>query len=318
MPVQTINIHVEDIASTLAVFDQIQVWKSPDELGAPTPYVEITAAAATKATLDGSVAGPWNLAGKTLTITLNNSDPQNINFTGTDPFILNTVIAQINAIFPGLALEVPTDTNKIRLQSPTTGTASALLVSGTAVAVLGLPTTKTNGKAARINLTNPTTEYKFQDFDGLDTDFYKTRFFSSLTGAVSSFSDPTNGVPETVLDAAQLMRCYAYLADGAGRPVVDRRLIFVPVGNVLVTPTSGNQYGILASVDRIVSVTNERGLAEAFLTRGQTFRFFIEGTQIQREFVVPTTGVDLNLLTVLSTSPDPFSIVQAPPMPIRV
>lgn len=317
MPVQTINIHVDDIASTLAVFDQIQVWKSPDELGAPTPYVEITAPSATKATLDGTVGGPWNLAGKSLTITLNNSDPQTINFTGLDPFILTTVIAQINAVFPGLALEVPTNTNKIRLQSPTTGTASALLVSGTAVAVLGLPTAKTNGKAARINLTNPTTEYTFQDLDGLDTDFYKTRYYSSYSGAVSTYSDPTNGVPATVLDNSLLMRCFAYLADGAGRPIVDRRLIFVPMGNLLVT--SGlNQYGVLASVDRIVSVTDEKGLAEAFLARGQTFRFFIEGTQIQREFVVPSTGTELNLLSVISTAADPFSIVQAPPQPIRV
>jgi hypothetical protein len=317
MPVQTINIHVEDLSSVLAIFDQIQVWKSPDESGAPTPYAEITASAATKATLDGTVSGPWDLVGETLTIVLNNSDPQNIVFTGTDPLILNTVIAKINATFPGLAEEVPTNTNKIRLESPTSGTASALLVSGTAAAILGLSTTKVNGKAARINMVNPTTEYVFQDFDGLDTDFYKTRFYSSLTGAVSSYSAPTNGTPATVLPDQTLLRCFAFLADGAGRPICERRLVFVPMGNVLVTSGS-NIYGNLQSVDRIVSVTDSKGFAEIYLVRGQTFRFFIEGTSIQREFTVPMTGTELNLLTTLSTSPDTFSIVQAPPSPIRV
>ena len=278
MSVQTINIHVDDIDSALAVFDQIQVWKSPDEGGAPTPYAEITAPAPTKATIDGSVTGPWNLDGKVLTVTLNGTDPQTVTFTGPDPVTLSQVIAKINATFSGLAKEVPTDTNRLRIESPTTGTASSLLLSGNACAVLGLSTTKVNGKAQRIALTNPTTEYTFRDFDGTDTTWYKTRFYSSLTGTVSSFSEPTQGNPSSVLPGSALLRCFAYLANGAGQPIAETRR-----------------------------------------ARGQTFKVVVAGTPVQREITRPTDpGVtELNLITAVSTAPDPFTIVQAPPSPIR-
>jgi hypothetical protein len=320
MPVQSFVTHVEDLDSVMSVFDQIQVWKSPDELGAPTPYVEITAASPTKATIDGTVVGPWALDGKTLIVTLNNGEPITIEFSGTDPLNINQVIATINAIFSGLAKEVPTDTNKIRLESSTTGTASALQVSGTAVAVLGFSTGKVNGRAARMNLTAPTTEYEFRDFDGLETDWYKTRYFSSATGTVSSYSEPTQGNPVVVIPAAALLRCFVFLADGAGRPVVDRRIIFIPISKVTVADNLGNLYGSLPSVDRIVGVTDEKGFAELFMVRGQTFKVFFEGTTFQREITIPTDPLvtELNVLEAMSTALDPFTIVQSPPMPIRV
>jgi hypothetical protein len=320
MPVQSFVTHVEDIDSVMAVFDQIQVWKSPDESGAPTPYAEITAASATHAIIDGTVVGPWDLSGRTLIVTLNNGEPITIEFVGVDPLNINQVITAINAIFSGLAMEVPTDTNRVRLQSGTTGTASALQVSGTACAVLGFSTTKVNGKAARTNLTLPTTEYEFRDYDGLSTDWYKTRYFSSATGTVSSYSEPTQGVPVVVLPASSLLRCFVFLADGAGRPIIDRRIILVPVTQATVEDDLGNLYGSLPSVDRIIGITDEKGFAELFLVRGQTFKVFFEGTTYQREFVVPVDPMvlELNLLEALSTAPDPFTIVQSPPMPIRV
>ena len=319
MPVQTFITHVADIISTMSVFDQIQVWKSPDEFGAPTPYTEITAASPTPAILDGSVAGPWALVGKTLTITLNNAEPYSVTFTGVDPLTIVDVIAAINAIFSGLAKEVPTNTNKIRLESPVTGTASALLVSGTAVSVLGLSTSKVNGKAQRISLTNPTTDYEFRDFDGLDTDWYKTRYFSSATNTVSSYSDATQGNPATVIPAGALLRCFAYLSDGAGRPVVNRRVIFVPTTQVTIDAGAGAIYGSLPGVDRLVGITDEKGFMELYLARGQTFKVFFEGTSYQRELFIPTSNLvtELNLITALATAPDVFTIVQAPPMPIR-
>jgi len=320
MPVQSFITHVEDLDSVMAVFDQIQVWKSPDESGAPTPYYEITAASPTKATLDGSVVGPWDLDGETLTVTLNNGEPISIEFSGTDPLNINQVITTINAIFSGLAKEVPTNTNRIRLESSTTGTASALQVSGTAVSILGFSTAKVNGKSARINLTVPTTEYEFKDFDGLSTDWYKTRYYSSATGTVSSYSEPSQGNPVVVLPSSALVRCFIFLSDGAGRPVIDRRIILVPVSKVTVEDDLGNLYGSLPSVDRIVGITDEKGFAELFLVRGQTFKVFLEGTTYQREFTVPVDPLvtELNLLEALSTVPDPFTIVQAPPIPIRV
>ncbi len=313
MPVQTFVTHVEDLVSVLAVFDQLQVWKSATENGT---YVEVTAAAPTKATLDGSEVGPWVLTGLELVITLNNTDPQTIEFDSTDPMTLTQVIVAINAIFPSLAKELPTSTGKLRLESPTTGTASALLVSGSARTVLGLPDTKTNGKAQRVGLVNPTTEYEFRDFDGLETDWYKTRYYSSATGSISSFSDPpTQGNPATVISTR--LRCFAFLSDGAGRPIVGRRIIFVPLATLAVEDSDDNVYGVLPGIDRLETITDERGFAEIFLIRGQTFKVFFEGTIIQRQITIPATGTELNLLTAVSAAADPFTIVQAPPMPIR-
>ena len=315
MPVISLDVHVDDLDSVLAIFDKIQVWRSVDELGAPTPYAEITAALETKATLDGTVQGPWNLSGTNLVITLNSADPITITFTGSDPLNLPAVAQAINSMIPTLAKEIPTDTGMLRLESPVLGTGSSIQVSGGAATILGLPTTKTNGRAARLGLTNPTTDYLFRDFDGTNVLWYKTRYFSSLTGAVSSFSDPRQGNPEVVLDAGLLSKAVVYLADGAGRPIVNRRVIFVPITNKTVT-SGGLLYGSLPGVDRLVMSTDEKGNAEINLLRGQTFRVFFEGTSYQREFVVPDVS-QFDLLTVLSTAADPFSIYQAPPSPIR-
>jgi hypothetical protein len=97
---------------------------------------------------------------------------------------------------------------------------------------------------------------------------------------------------------------------------VGRRIIFVPTGYVQTDGTDGNPFASLPSVDRIIAITDESGHAETPLLIGQDFRVFFEGTTFQRDFTVPDD--DFDLFTVLSAMPDPFTIVEAPPMPIRV
>lgn len=311
MSVVSFNIFVDDLDSVLALFDVIEVWRSTDELGT---YSEITAPTPTPATLDGTTSGPWNLSSSTLAVVLNGADPVSVNFTGTDPLNLASVIAAINHVIPNLAKENPTQTNKIRLESPLTGTGSSIQVSGGAAIILGLSTLKINGFAARVGLTNPTDVYLFRDYDSLDSYWYKTRYLSTATNSVSSFSGPRQGNPKVVLSDSLLSKAVINLVDGSGHPVVDRRIIFVPTSNQLVTSVS-NLFGSLVGVDRLVATTDSQGHAEIGLLKGQTFRVFFEGTSYQREFEVPDT--DFDLLTVLATFPDPFSIYQAPPMPIR-
>ena len=157
MAVISLDIHIEDLATVLALFDRIQVWRAPVELS--EDYSEITSATDLPASMDGSLPAPFALGGKTLNITLNSADPVPVSFTG-GPFTLQEVIQRINSLIPALASEAGTSTGKLRLTSPTTGTGSSLLVTGDAVAVLGLPTTKTNGKAARIVVVSPTVDYQ--------------------------------------------------------------------------------------------------------------------------------------------------------------
>lgn len=314
MSVISLDILVDDLASALALFDVIQVWRSTNGTGGP--FYEITAPAVTKAAIT-STPGPWNLHSKTLTIVLNAADPLDIVFTGADPFNLTAVIQAINSVIPGLAAQTGPNLNTVTLTSPVTGTGSSIIVSGTGATALGLPTTKVNGQAARIPLVNPTTDYKFQDFDGDPSYLYKTRYYNSLTHSVSSFSAPRQGNPQVVLPGSALSKATVNLVNGAGQPIVGRRIIFVPINvqQVLVAGSPAINYGVLPGFDRIIMQTDQTGHAEASLVKGETFRVFFEGSQYQREFVVPNT--DFDLLTVLSTEPDVFDIVQAPPMPIR-
>jgi hypothetical protein len=313
MAVISLDVHIDDLATVLALFDVIQVWRASSQIGG---YDEITAPTETPAILNGAVPGPWVLDGTTLNITLNSADPVPVHFTGTDPFTLHGVCQAINALIPGLAGEAGTDTNLLRLTSPVLGTGSSLVVTGDAPWVLGLPTTKVNGKAARMVVVNPTVDYLFRDFDGLATNWYKTRYYSSSTQSVSSFSDPRQGSPQVVLADADLSLAKVSLADGAGRPLVGRRIIFVPM-TIRTVVAGARNYGILPGPDRIVVVTDSAGYAEIKLVRGQVFKVFFEGLAHEREFTVPST-TEFDVLTAISTAPDPFTIIQTPAMPIRL
>ena len=154
-----IDIELDDIVKALALYDVIQVWRSPDNIAA---YVEITDYDDLPAIIDGSVQGTWNLNGTGLTIIKNSNDPVSMTFTGTNPFDLQTVINKINLTWPLLASQVPSNTNRLRLTSDMLGLISNLTISGSAASVLGLSTTKTIGKAHRIPLTNPTKKYIYQ------------------------------------------------------------------------------------------------------------------------------------------------------------
>lgn len=320
MPVIELEIDVADINQIIALYDRLELFRSPDEDGNPTPFTPITTINPTSAILDGSVEGPWNLNGQSLTIVLDGAPAITINFSGVNPFILSTVKNVINAAFPllsaALATEVPIDTNRLRLASLTTGTQSILQISGSAVSTFGLSTNRVNGKSASLLLSANTEIYTFNDFDGQPSFWYKARLLNSDTGAVSDFSVPFLGTGGSTLPSPLLSIGKIALVDTSGNPTVGRRIIFVPVSAQVVSDGSGNNYGVLPSVDRIVVFTDNNGRASVSLVKGQRVKVFIEGTTFQREFVVPST--DFDILTIATTQPDPFSIVVAPPLPIRV
>lgn len=313
MSIIEFTIHVDNPSQVTALFDRIQVWRSPTENGT---FLSITSDDPTPAILDGSIAGGWAVNGQTLSIVLNNADPKNVIFSGVNPIPLIEVLAQINAAIPGFAKEVPTNTGKLRLQSPIAGTQSVIQVTGNAAATLGLSTNKVNGKAARPLISENTEDYNFRDYDGDNAFWYKTRYYSSVTLAVSDFSISRKGGTGTALSGSFLVVGKIALADSTGAPVVGRRVIFVPTGPQVINDGSGNNYGVLPSVDRIVAVTDGNGRASVSLVKGQRLKVFLEGTTFQREFVVPTS--DFDILTVASAQPDPLNIVNIPPFAIRV
>lgn len=313
MSIIEFTIHIDNPSQVSSLFDRIQVWRSSTESGT---YSDITADEATSAIIDGTVAGPWNLSGQQMTVILNQAPSQTITFTGTNPLQVLDVVGQINAAFPGLATETPTDNGKIRLASSLIGTPSSIQVTGNATTTLGLSTTKVNGLAARLLISANTEDYLFRDYDSLESYWYKTRFYSSLTGAVSDFSTPQMGGSGSALGSSFVVTGKLAIADSTGAPIVGRRIIIVPVSPQVIADGSGNNYGILPSVDRITAVTDSNGRVAISLVKSQRIKVFIEGTTFQREFVVPTT--DFDILTVASVEPDPLDIVNTPPFAIRL
>lgn len=313
MSIVELSIHIDDPILQVALYDRIQVWRSTTELGT---YVDITSNEQTPAAIDGTVPGPWNIDGLSLSVILNNADPRIINFSGNEPIPLVEVLTQINLVIPGFASEVPADTGELKLTSPTVGTQSVIEVTGTAAAVLGLSTDHINGKAARPLLSENTEDYLFRDYDGDSTFWYKTRNYSSITGAVSLFSEPRLAGPGSALTGSLLVTGKVALSNLSGQPIVGRRIIFVTTGPQVIDDGSGNNYGVLPSVDRVIIVTDLNGRASVPLVKGQRLKVFLEGTTFQREFVVPSA--DFDILSVATVQPDPLDIVTLPPFPIRV
>jgi hypothetical protein len=320
MPVAELEIAVSDVQDVVILYDRLELFRSPTQDGVPTPFSPITALTPTSAILDGTVGGPWNLNGQTMNIVVDGAPPVTVSFSGTNPFLLVTVRNAINAAFPSLpsllASEVLTDTNRIRLTSPTSGTGSILQVSGTAASILGLLTDRANGKSACPLLSANTEIYVITDFDGQPTYWYKVRYLNSATNAVSGFSDAFLASGGVALTESFLSIGKIALSDVGGNPVKGRRIIFIPTSSQVIADGSGHNYGVLPSVDRIVVTTDDNGRASISLVKGQRLKVFIEGTTFQREFVVPST--DFDILTVASAQPDPLSIVVAAPLAVRV
>lgn len=313
MALVSIDIFVDRLGDVLSVFDRVEVHRATAGIGGP--FVEVTAASAAAAVLDGTVAGTWDLDGLTLEISVDLAAALSIVFVG-DGLSLASVIAQINAVITGLASEIPTDTDLLRLTSPSAGTGSAIVVTaGAAATALGLSSTKVNGLASRIALVSPTANYKFIDLDGDQTYYYQTRYSSTLTNTVSTFSTPRQGSADTVIPSGQLSLAKAWLITGDGKPVVGRCIVFHPQQ---VKQVTGEDYFLLPGFDgRVAVTTNEQGFAQIPLIRGGTYRVHFEGTSYMREVVVPDLS-EFDLLPLLGTLPDPFDIAQAPARPIKV
>ncbi len=303
----SIDIEVGDVSKTLLKYDRIEVWRSPDNIAS---YTEITSEDDTSATIVGTVDGPWALDGTSLNITLNDADPITISFT-TTPIDLLSLITLINKVAPGIASQAAANVNRIRLSSTLIGLLSSIQVSGSAVSVLGLPTSRSFGLSHRVELKEPTTKYTFYDADGLFSYYYKIRFRNSINGSVSQYSSIIRATPPQNLLDSDLVTASIRLSDAKGIPIEGRRIILVPIA---ITQISSN--GILSTQDKIVIKTDQFGFASTKVAKGIRLRVFFEGTGFEREIIVP--NIDFDLLQAATTYPDPFNIVSVPPLAIRV
>ena len=189
-----LTIAIPDIDVQVAAgFDLIRIFRS--STGPVGPYTEVTSAAPQPATLSGTVAGPFNVAGMTVSMRLNRGATRTSQITGSDPLTATEVAATLEADVPGL---VASDDGTGRLQLATDGTGTdesiELLGDSATLELLGFTVGQVDtGEAARIPLVQGVTAYLFEDVSGTETDYYTVDFYNSSTDAASVRSDPVQG-----------------------------------------------------------------------------------------------------------------------------
>jgi hypothetical protein len=311
MAVIKLRIYVANLTNVMGLFDKIQVERST--AGESGPFTEITAASAAAATFLGTETASFTLNGKTLELEVDGGSEQTITFVTADPINADDTVDFINDNLTGAT--ATEDTGAVRLTSDTTGTSSLLeITGGTSLTELGFTLDALdNGEDARITLQAGVETYEYDDQSGDPDNYYRTRFYNSGTGAVSSYSDPVKGDIGSIISASQLILATVDLANLDGTPIDDRRVsfhsVYVPGGFIV------DDIGV---VGRTVDIfTDQAGHAETMLVKGALVNVSISGTSIMRQITIPTSGSEFNVLDEIAAADDIFQI-QIPDIPAAV
>jgi hypothetical protein len=296
----TIQILLPGIEEHILIYDRVQVFRSLDNI----TFTEITGDDITPPKIIGTVAGPFNLTNKTLTIQ-KEAKSWSIPFTGTLDTL--SLLKQINTAV-GFVLAT-NDTNHIVLTDNVKGTGSWMQIGGDAAPVIGLSTTKLYGLGARPYLTVPTTVYTVYDLSDVTSAYYKLRLLATKTGRVSAYSETVQYPPPKIIQDSDMVTGSLKLATASGDPIANNEIIITPI---LYKTVSG--VSVLNSHEQLETKTDNKGEASIKLLKGAQVRVDIVGTALGREITVPTA--DFNILQVLSIAPDPLSISPAPTYPI--
>lgn len=288
-------------------YTHIEIHQSTDE---GNSFQEVTGAAASAAVMDSTAAQTtFQMGGKLLKLRVNGGAEQSISFSSLIPFWTPTqVVNRINEVVPGLASVF--STWKVRLTSPTTGRASSVEVTYRDALDLFPTTDIVYGLAARIPLVLNTLLYSFPDVAGKDTDRYKWRFSVNGAGPFSEFSEVVTGQTAPVISAGNLSVGTAKFFDQTGHPIKTRVLIGI----------GSNPQNLAGSFitkgQSLIVDSDDEGFLQVTLVRGLRCRVAIEGASYVREIIVPNSP-SFDLLTVMASSPDPFTVQAVPPLLIR-
>ena len=298
-----LTIAVSDIDTVIQSFNVIRIKRSVDGIGGP--YTLLTANTPRAGFLVAPIAGNYDVAGKTLTLSIDFATPIEVTFTGTAPLDASAVVAQINAAL-GEVVASDQSPNTLRLESTNTGTFSAVeVVDGTSLADFGWDANTIDvGEDAHVTLIANQNLYDYTDKNGTAEYYYIAQFYSTANGLASTDSDPFKGDPGTVVGEDNLSLAKVDLVDGRGIALPDQAISFWSVNEVIEvdTFTLGIQRGPIVTI-----VTDASGHAETKLVRGLQVKVVFEGTSVIREFVVPDED-DFNVLDKLGQFPDRFDL----------
>ncbi len=288
-------------------YTHIEVHQSIDQANS---FQEVTSPAATPATLSSNTAlTTFAMGGRLIKLRVNGGAEQSIQFSSLIAnWTPSQVANRINEVFAGLASAVGFS---VVLTSSTTGRASSIEVSYSDETDLGWVSGQiTFGNAARIPLVLGTLLYEFVDVSGKIDDRYKWRFSANGSNPISDFSPQVSGTLQPLVSQALLSVALARFYSQDGQPKKTRVLI-------AVDSTPQNIGGVFVGGGQPVTVdSDDLGFFQATLIRGARVKVAIEDSTYVREFVVPNAA-SFQLLEVMATATDPFTVQTVPPLLIR-
>jgi hypothetical protein len=306
-----LKIYVAELTNVMSLYDTIAVQRSTT---APptTTEVDLTKDTAAPAVLVGTLEGPYLINGQTFTFKVNGTE-LTVTFISPSPVALPDVVDEINDALAtaGLAATASDDgTGKLKLETNDNGTHFTLeIISGTALVELGFTAgDKDNGEAAHIILQAGITDYEFDDGSGLASYYYRTRFYNTVNGTFSAWSDWILGQTGAVVDASELIVGKVKLAGLDGVALVNSKVVITNVYDQVVK----DDYGIFGS--SITLETDGTGYAETTLVKGSLIDVIFAGTSIVRRILVPSTGTEFDLLDDSLVVGDQFEI-KVPDLP---
>jgi len=303
-----LTISVNCLEDVLVDFDAIRVKKGDSEAG---PFAAITADVAAAATLLAPLDENYDVVGKTLQIIVDSNPQVDITFTGAAVLPAADVVSQINTALGASIAAIEGDA--FRLTSTIVGSESIIeIVGGTALADFGFTAGDRDvGEESHVFLQPEQTVYNFTDNDGSSSDYYVVQYINTSTLLQSNDSDPFQGTPGTVIDAADLSKATVDLVDGMGQALALQHITIYSSQEILKV---GN-FHVGMNRASFTIVTDNAGHAEVCLVAGLKVKVVFEGTNYIREFTVPDT--DFNLLDAMATAPDPFDI-EEPKFPFSI
>lgn len=302
--VNTLSISVGEVSSLLDLgFTSIEVWATED--GAT--WTELTNGSAQPATVvSTSALNTFRLGGLYLDFQVNGGPVRHVAFSEIIvDWTPQQVMEAINAVVPGTAT---LDGNAIRMSSQTTGRVSSLTILNYPTE-MGLKQATTFGQDSRLELVDGSDVYTYFDVAGTNNTKYKWRFSANGENPTSKFSSSVSGKPAPISNAPMSLATARFVGID-GRPVKT---------TILVSPEvdASSISGFIEAGQGTLSVeSDDTGLWSMHLIQGARVRIAIEGTNLIRTIIVPSTA-SFDLLQAMADVADPYTIQSPLPLLTR-
>ena len=307
----------------VGLFDVLELWRSTG--GPDGPFEELTSETLETARLPRGAADPpmpavtggsVNIDTKIMVLLVDEKTEVPITFSGVDPITFASLAGQITTQGLTLVSSYVDDIGQVVVQTTAAGLTARLRIKpgdadlGTDAAErLGLPTTDpfnfAFGRIPRLPLIQGTETYLVTDPHSSRDYFYKTRFRNAVSGAVSDFSLPF-GVGQSIGVSQNNVVCgRAELVNIDGVPIANQEVrLNVGFNGTII------EGKVVAGTD-VKKLSDENGMVEFNLVRGQRVTVAIIGTDLTRDILVPTDPAVtvFNLLDPdIVTGPDNFQV----------